>query len=283
MKNKPNTGLNTAEFDNKIFTKEWLRDNTTFSYPENVVALDDFDKAIRCLIDLPNGGYVWKPCFGRKSWGVSLVEKINEGFKVYPSSEIVSSEDMILELTRIKRLSISEIREAGRFKRWFAEKWIYPHERFHKFTDDKRLPPLIRVCGRDKVHFVTLSPVYLKLSGIAPTGWKQRKYIWLDFDGVIMKEKDLNLTHAGKLTRRIVAERSVGDSFCGEKIEGIRELIDQVNREISPKLRYNDSRSWSVDGIFDENNKFIIVEMNKAIAPEFIGVTWKKIRGSHDN
>ena len=271
-------GINTAKFDNKIFTKEWLRHNTTFAYPKNVVCLGNFDEAIRNLVDLPIGNYVWKPCRGRKSWGVALVEKSSDGFKVYPSNKFVSSEDMILELTRIKKLSIAEDREAKKFKTWFAEEWIYSHERFNKFTDDVRLPPMIRVCGRDKVHFVTLSPVYLKLSGIAPTGFKQRKYIWMDFDGVIMKEKDLNIKNAGDLTKRIVAERSVGDSFCGEKIEGIRELVNQVDAEISPKLRYNDHRSWSVDGIFDRDNRFIVIEINKAAAPEFIGVTWKAER-----
>jgi hypothetical protein len=276
MKNIVNAGINTAKFDNKVFTKEWLRRNTTFAYPNNVVRLGTFDEAIRNLADLPNGNYVWKPCRGRKSWGVALVEKSLHGFEVYPSNEIISSEAMILELTRIKSIAMEESREALKFKKWFAEEWIYPHERFHKFTDDVRLPPMIRVCGRDKVHFVTLSPVYLNLSGIAPTGFKERKYIWMDFDGVIMKEKDLDITHAGDLTKRIVPERSVGDSFCGEKIDGIRELVNQIDSEISPKLRYNDHRSWSVDGIFDRDNKFIVIEINKAAAPEFIGVTWGK-------
>jgi hypothetical protein len=268
-------GLNTAEFDNKIFTKEWLDENTTFAYPKNIIALDDFDKASGRFLGLPRGSYVWKPCYGRKSWGVALVEKNIDGFKVYPSDEIMSSEDVVRELTRIKKLSISEVREAGRFKKWFIEEWIYPHERFHKFTDDKRLPPIIRVCGRKKVHFVTLSPVYLNLSGIAPTGWKQRKYIWLDFDGVIIREEDLNLKRASILTRRIVPERSVETPFYGEKIEGIRELVKQVNREISPKLAFKANRSWSVDGIFDKNNKFIVIEINKMAAPGFTGVTWK--------
>lgn len=268
-------GLNTAEFDNKIFTKEWLSENTTFAYPENIIALDDFDKASSRFLDVPCGSYVWKPCYGRKSWGVSLVEKNIDGFKVYPSDEIMSSEDVVRELTRIKKLSISEEREAGRFKKWFAEEWIYPHERFHKFTDDKRLPPIIRVCGRKKVHFVTLSPVYLNLSGIAPTGWKQRKYIWLDFDGVIIREEDLDLKRASTLTRRIVPERSVETPFYGEKIEGIRELVKQVNCEISPKLAFKANRSWSVDGIFDKNDKFIVIEINKMAAPGFLGVTWK--------
>lgn len=276
MKNIIDAGMNTAKFDNKVFTKEWLRRNTTFSYPENVVGLGDFDDSIKNLADLPSGNYVWKPCRGRKSWGVALVDKNSDGFKVYPSNEIISFEDMVLELTRIKKLAISEDREAKRFKQWFAEEWIYPHKRFHKFTDDVRLPPLIRACGRDKVHFITLSPVYLNLSGIAPTGFKQRKYIWMDFDGVIMKAANLNLKHAGDLTKRIVAERTVGESFCGEKIDGIRELVNQIDSEISPKLKYNDYRSWSVDGIFDQNNKFIVIEINKAAAPEFIGVTWGK-------
>jgi hypothetical protein len=278
MINIIDAGMNTAKFDNKVFTKEWLHRNTTFSYPVNVVGLGDFDESINHLAIIPNGNYVWKPCRGRKSWGVALIEKRVDGFRVYPSNEIISSEAMILELTRIKKLAISEDREAKRFKQWFAEEWIYPHERFHKFTDDVRLPPLIRVCGRDRVHFVTLSPVYLNLSGIAPTGFKQRKYIWMDFDGVIMKADNLNLKHAGDLTKRIVAERTVGESFCGEKIDGIRELVNQIDSEISPKLKYNDHRSWSVDGIFDQNNNFIVIEINKAAAPEFIGVTWKAKR-----
>ena len=268
-------GLNTAKFDDKIFTKDWLKDNTTFAYPKNVVDSNDFDEAVIQLAGLPLGSYVWKPRFGRKSWGVALVEKSRDGFKVYPSDNILNSKEMILELTKIKKLSISEEREAGKFKKWFAEEWVYPHERFHKFTDDKRLPPMIRVCGCAKVHFVTLSPVYLNLSGIAPTGWKQRKYIWLDFDGVIIREEDLNLKKAGKLTKRIVPERSVETPFYGEKIEGIRELIDQIDREISPKLKYKAAWSWSVDGIFDENNKFIVVEVNKMAAPGFTGVVWK--------
>jgi hypothetical protein len=278
MINIIDAGMNTAKFDNKVFTKEWLHRNTTFSYPVNVVGLGNFDESVNHLTMIPKGSYVWKPCRGRKSWGVALVEKNSGGFKVYPSNEIISSEDMILELTRIKRLAISEDREARRFKTWFAEEWVYPHERFHKFTNDVRLPPIIRACGRDKVHFITLSPVYLNLSGIAPTGFKQRKYIWMDFDGVIMKEKDLNLEHAGDLTKRIVKERSVEDSFCGEKIDGIRELVNQIDSEISPKLKYNDHRSWSVDGIFDRDNRFIVIEINKAAAPEFIGVTWNKRR-----
>jgi hypothetical protein len=278
MKNIIDAGMNTAKFDNKIFTKTWLSHNTAFAYPKNIVGLNSFDESIKRLADLSIGNYVWKPCYGRKSWGVALVEKNTDGFKVYPSNETMSSEDIILELTRIKRLSISEDREAGRFKQWFVEEWIYPHERFHKFTDDIRLPPIIRVCGRSKAHFVTLSPVYLNLSGIAPTGFKQRKYIWMDFDGVIMKERDLNVEHAGDLTRRIVKERSVGDSFCGEKIDGIRELVNQVDAEISPKLKFNGARSWSVDGIFDRDNKFIVIEINKAAAPEFIKVTWKAKR-----
>ena len=276
MKNIAHVGINTTRFDNKIFTKEWLRRNTTFAYPKNVVRLGAFDEAIENLAELPNGNYVWKPCRGRKSWGIALVEKSSEGFKVYPSNKFVSSGDMIFELARIKSIALEESREALKFKTWFAEEWIYSHERFKKFTDDVRLPPMIRVCGRDKAYFVTLSPVYLNLSGIAPTGFKQRKYIWMDFDGVIMKEKDLDITHAGDLTKQIVRERSVGDSFCGEKIDGIRELVDQVDSEISPKLRYNDHRSWSVDGIFDQDDKFNVIEINKAAAPEFIGVTWDK-------
>jgi hypothetical protein len=268
-------GLNTARFDDKIFTKEWLQANTTFAYPKNVIDLDDFGKASSRFLDIPCGNYVWKPCYGRKSWGVALVEKNVEGFKVYPSDKIMSSEELVCELARIKRLSISEVREAGRFKKWFAEEWIYPHERFHKFTDDKRLPPLIRVCGQNRVHFVTLSPVYLNLSGIAPTGWKQRKYIWLDFDGVIIPEEALNIKKSNALTKRIVPDRSVETPFHGEKIEGVRELINQINREISPKLKFNKFRSWSVDGIFDKDDRFIVVEINKMAAPGFLGVTWK--------
>jgi len=270
------TRMKAQMFADKIFTKEWLRNNTTFAYPKNVVSLDDFDRSIVHLADLPNGEYVWKPCYGRKGWGVALIEKINEGFKVFPSTEILSLQDTILELIRIKRLSISVAREAKFHRKWFAEQWIKPHERFYKFTDDKRCPPVIRICGRSKVHFVVLSPVYFEAAGISSSGWGHRKYIWLDFDGLIRRADEMDLSHTDKKTPNSVIERGVETPFYGDRVEGIREIIEQVDREISPKLKLVNNKCWSVDGIFDQDNRFVIIEMNSAIGTPFLGVKWKK-------
>lgn len=270
------TRMKAQMFADKIFTKEWLRDNTTLAYPKNVVSLNDFDKAILHLEDLPKGEYVWKPCYGRKCWGIALIEKTADGFKVFPSNETLPFQDTILELIRVKRLSISVAREAKLHRKWFAEEWIHPHERFHKFTDDKRCPPVIRICGRTKVHFVVLSPVYFNLTGISAAGWGHRKYIWLDFDGVIRRADEMDLSRTDRKTPKSVVERGIETPFYGEKIDGISEIIEQVNREISPKLKLVNNRCWSVDGIFDQDNRFVVIEMNSAIGTPFLGVTWKK-------
>jgi hypothetical protein len=270
------TRMKPVMFADKIFTKEWLNDNTTLAYPKNVVSLDDFDKAIVHLADLPNGEYVWKPCYGRKCWGIVLLTKKDGKFEVFPSKEPLSLQDTILELIRIKRLSISVAREAKLHRQWFAEEWIHPHERFYRFTDDKRCPPVIRICGRSKVHFVVLSPVYFESAGISAAGWGHRKYIWLDFDGVIRRADEMDLSHTDRKTPKSVVERGLETPFYGDKIDGIPEIIEQVNREISPKLKLVNNKCWSVDGIFDQDNKFVVIEINSAIGTPFLGVKWKK-------
>jgi hypothetical protein len=263
-------------FANKIYTKQWLSENTTFAYPKNLIELDLFDVSISKLKELPIGEYVWKPCFGRKGWGVALLEKTADGYKIFPSDDVLCLQDTIAELIRIKRLTISEAREARDHKKWFAEEWIKPHERLRPFTDDMRCPPVIRICGRSNVHFVVISPVYFNDVGISSFGWDHRKYLWLDFNGVVRHTDEMDLSSADKKTLVSVVERRIDTALCGQKIEGVKEVIDQVNREVSPKLKLIHNKCWSVDGVFDKDNRFVIIEMNSAIGTPFLGVTWKK-------
>lgn len=270
------TRIRAGMFASKVFTKEWLRDNTSFTFPKNVVNINTYDQAIADLENLPEGSYVWKPNYGKKCWGIALVEKNTGGFKVFPSNEVIPFKELVSELSRVKRLSISIAREDKQHREWFAEEWIKPHERFYHFTDDERCPPIIRICGRSKVHFVVLSPIYFESAGISSAGWGHRKYIWLDFDGVIRRADEMDLSHTDRKTPTSVRERGVETPFYGDKIEGIREIIEQVDREISPKLRLVNNKCWSVDGIFDQDNRFVVIEMNSAIGTPFLGVTWKK-------
>jgi hypothetical protein len=263
-------------FANKIYTKQWLSENTSFAYPKNLIELDLFDISIAKLEELPIGEYVWKPCFGRKGWGVALLEKTADGYRIFPSNTVMSLQDTIEELIRIKRLTISEAREARDHRKWFAEEWIKPHERLRPFTDDMRCPPIIRICGRSKVHFVVISPVYFKEVGISSFGWGHRKYLWLDFNGVVKRTEEMDLSKADKKTLVSVVERHSETALYGQKIEGVKEIIDQVNYEIALKLKLVHNKCWSVDGVFDKDNKFVIIEINSAIGTPFLGVTWKK-------
>jgi hypothetical protein len=263
-------------FANKIYTKQWLSENTSFAYPKTIVELALFNEVAKKLEDLPVGEYVWKPCFGRKGWGIALINKTVDGYKIFPSDTVMPLQDTIEELTRIKRLTISEAKEAKDHRNWFVEEWVKPHERLGKFTNDMRCPPIIRICGRSAVHFVVISPVYFNEVGISSFGWDHRKYLWLDFNGVVRHTDEMDLSNADKKTLVSVVERRIDTDLCGHKIEGVREIIDQVNREISPKLKLIHNKCWSVDGVFDKDNKFVIIEMNSAIGTPFLGVVWKK-------
>lgn len=267
---------NAIMFWDKIYTKKWLQDNTTFKYPLNVLEPYPFEEALTKLVDLPTGSHVWKPTIGRQSNGVALIEKTNNGFTLFPCKDYLSLEEITNKLIEIKTARINTPIKIKTHLIWFVEEWIYPHEKLHKFTDDIRCPPIFRFCGREKVYFVCMTPLYFKYTGESPSGWLKRKYMWLDLEGVIRNKNEMDLTYADKASILKSEEKNIDIAPFGEKIEGIKEAIEQVNIEIGKKIRLFRNRSWSVDGTFDRNNNFVIIEVNHSPGTQFKGFTWKK-------
>jgi hypothetical protein len=126
------------------------------------------------------------------------------------------------------------------------------------------------------VSFIGLTPLYFEHSGTSNSGWKDRKYIWVDLDGVIRSKEDINLSSIDSHTAKVVKEKSLAVAPFGEKLEGIPEVVEQINKEIGPKVKRYKNQNWSVDGTFDKNNKFVIIEINHSPGTQFKGVAWKK-------
>jgi hypothetical protein len=268
--------INAKMFWNKIFTKLWLSENTSFSYPNNLINPGRFYATVGALVNAPMGEYVWKPQSGRQSSGIALLEKTSEGFIMFPDKDLIAPNKLRVKLNRIRKIKLNTPKKLMAVRSWFAEEWIYPHERLHKFTDDIRCPPVIRLIGHDRVSFIGLTPLYFEHSGISNSGWKDRKYIWVDLEGVIRSKEDIDLKSIDSHTAKVVKEKSLETAPFGEKLGGIPEVVEQINKEIVPKVKRYRNQNWSVDGTFDKNNKFVIIEINHNPGTQFKGVVWKK-------
>ena len=266
--------ISTEKFWKKDFTKCWLADNTSFQCPKNAVELTTFYDTIEQLSTVPDGCWVFKPNIGRKSHGVLLFERQGDQFQVFSKTEKLSLEDFKEEVVKIVRQTIFSKKKIKEHRRWFVEEWIYPHKKLWSFTDDRRVPPIIRFRGCPTIHVIDMAPLYCDLSGIAPSGFKERRYIWLDLQGVIRPVSDMNLDLTDTRSRETALEKSVDNAPFGEKIDGIVEIMERINREIVPKIRLYNKCSWSCDGTFDKDDNFIIIEMNHTPGLQFKGFSW---------
>lgn len=266
---------NTKMFWGKNYTKRWLAENTTFSYPKNIVEKGLFSDTFKAIEQLPVGDYVWKPNIGRKSRGIMLFRKGESGnFTFFPEDISYDFEKTKDRITSKIENQFSSKKYLNKYHEWFIEEWIHPHERFHIFTDDIRCPPIIRFCGRDKVNFVVMSPIAKEYTGISDAGWEKRKYIWLDFEGNVRRKEEMNLAQADKHSIKSIPERSFEAAPLGHKVLGIPEIIEQIDREVSCKLRLYCNNSWCLDGIFNEQDQFVVIEMNHSPGTQFRGISW---------
>jgi hypothetical protein len=157
-------------FWKKDITKNWLQSNTTFAYPKTLIGPVEYEEALNLLKTHSEGSWVWKPNVGRQSRGVVLFERNVDGFRLFPTNTCINPDNIVEELKKIVKTRIFTARDISEHRRWFTEEWIHPHERLHLFTDDVRCPPIIRFCGRPKVHFVGMSPVFEKSTGLSGAG-----------------------------------------------------------------------------------------------------------------
>ena len=267
--------ISTKLFISKSATKKWLAENTTFLYPDTVVPLQRLDKILACLGDLPVGDYVLKPDTGKQSRGVVLFERTLRGIKLVPTNVVLPINKAVKVINAaVYKRSTTRLGVVF-YDLWFIEKWVIPHERFHQFTDDKKCPPIIRLCGRPNIHFIGMSPMHEKSTGLSAAGWQNRKYIWIDLEGNIRPLSDMNLKGVDLHSVKVAHNQSLENVPVDLKIEGIKELIGQVNAQISDKLILRKDQGWSCDGIFNENNEFVVIEMNSRPGLKFKGFSWE--------
>lgn len=265
----------TRSFWSKSFTKNWLANNTTFKYPKTLNAeLKRYQTTLDSIVDLPNGLIVLKPNIGRQSHGVVLFEKFGNAITIFPETSSKSIEDGKQEINRLVRQRILTDKDLKYYGYWLYEEWIKPHDRFRQFTVDKKCPPILRFCGRPEIHFLAMSPVFEQETGLSAAGWQNRKYIWIDLEGVIRPLSDMNLTKTDSHSIEVAKEKSLESAPFGLKLEGIPEVIKQINSEIAPKISLYKKRSWSCDGIFNEQNEFVIIELNHSPGLQFVDFTW---------
>jgi hypothetical protein len=268
--------LNAKEFWDKIFTKQWLSDNTSLAYPATLINPGEFYYNIDRLIKAPIGKYVWKPRCGRQNSGVALLEKTAEGFMIFSYDCLFSASDLPSELDKIRRIKLNTRKKLLSSRAWFVEEWIHPADQLHKFTDDTRCPPIIRFIGQDCVDFITMTPVYFNLEGISTAGWKKPKYILVDLDGFVRDTEDMDLSNLDSKSTKVVLQKTLNVAHFGGRIDGIPEVVEQINKEVAPKVKGCKNHRWSVDGTFDENNKYVVIEMNHFPGAQFLGAAWKK-------
>jgi hypothetical protein len=268
--------LNAKEFWDKTFTKQWLSDNTSLAYPATLINPGEFYYNADRLINSPVGEYVWKPQCGRQNSGVALLEKTPEGFMIFSYDHLVSASDLPAELDAIRKIKLNTVRKLISARAWFVEEWIHPAKQLHKFTDDVRCPPIIRFIGQDRVDFITMTAVYFKHEGISTAGWKKPKYILVDLEGVVRDSIDMDLSKLDHKSTKVVQKKTLDVAHFGGKIEGIAEVVGQINKEVAPKVTGCRGHRWSVDGTFDENNKYVVIEMNHFPGAQFLGAAWKK-------
>lgn len=266
----------TKDFWDKNLTKIWLQNNTTFKYPKTVEKDFGFDNIIKRIETMPNGDWVLKPNTGRKSVGVVLFEKKDELFRIFSIKDSLCFSSFVEEISKkIKyRTQTTEVRRKNGL--WLIEEWVKPHKRFHSFTEIKKCPPILRFCGRPEISIIGLSPVYPNITGLSSSGWSNRKYIWIDTDGVVHPVKDMNLEHTDKYTIEVVHSKSLDDPPVGMTIKGIPEIVEQINKEIVPKIKLYQNHTWCCDGIFNENDIFTVVELNHGPGIQFRGFKWKE-------
>ena len=252
------------QFRQKVFTKEWLIDNTSFLFPKTVVTLGGLKKVVKATEVLPLGRYILKPNIGRQSFGVIPFEKSIIGVNALPISQTL---DLVT-------LAKSRMLNADYHGKWFIEEWIYPREKLHRFTLDPRCPPIFRFVGRPQIHFIGLSEMLDLKTCLAGAYWQDRKYIWLDLEGVIRPLSDMNLEFVDEHSVNIARTKSLEEAPFGLKIAGVKEVVEQINREIAPKIRLNKDRSWSCDGTFNSRNEFVVIEMNGRPGLQFRGFSW---------
>lgn len=264
----------TKEFWHKNFTKDWLKANTTFECPKTVsTELLDFPKALEGIKNLPTGHWVFKPDTGLRSQGVVLFEKMGTSFCVLPDHEEVLidiAKKKIFDLTKHHMLMKKDVRNK---RKWFVEEWIHPHEQLHQFTLDARCPPIIRFCGHPEVHFIGMSTV-TEETGISGGGWQDRKYIWLDLQGIVRPMSDMYLSNTDTNSVIVAHKKSLESAPFGLKIVGVSEVVEQINREIVPKISLYNNLSWSCDGTFNTSGKFVALEMNYTPGLQFRGFSW---------
>jgi len=146
------------------------------------------------------------------------------------------------------------------------------------FTDDVRCPPIIRFCGRPNIHFIGMSPMLEESTGLSAAGWQDRKYIWLDLEGRVRKLEEMNLTGVDKHSIDVAHRKSLPTAPFGLKIEGVADVVRQINLEIAPKIKLFRKRSWSCDGVFDPSGRFVVIELNHCPGLQFHNFSWENCK-----
>lgn len=265
----------TKDFWDKSLTKNWLQANTTFKYPKTVTKPAFFNETFDSISTLPDGDYVLKPNAGRKSAGIILFTKKNDCFELFPTSD--SHDHKQFKDFANKKASFPQFHDelVKQHVPWFVEEWVFPHERFLPFTDFRKCPPILRFCGRPAINIIGFSPIYTNITGLSTAGWKNRKYIWLDTEGFVRSSNEMNLLGIDPHTIEVVNTKSLQDPPIGLKIDGIPEVIAQIEKEICPKIHLYQSHTWCCDGIFNENDEFVVIELNHGPGIQFRGFQWK--------
>lgn len=264
----------TKLFWSKMATKRFLAEHTSFKYPLTVTGVHSFEDLIPSIKTLKDGDWVLKPNVGRKSKGVVLFSKNADTFNIFPDTAILSFEEFSNRIDELIGYKNGYPKVQNRFQHWFVEEWIKPHSRFQCFTDYPKCSPILRFCGRPRIHFIGLSPIKKDVTGLSVAGWEHRKYIWLDLTGKVRDATEMDLTGVDKQSINKVPEKSFPNPPVGTYIERIPEIVDKINAEIVPKIRLYRESTWCCDGIFDEKDEFKVIELNHDPGLQFRGFKW---------
>lgn len=262
-------------FWNKLDTKKWLAENTTFKYPETVVEPFGLKELPETLEALPSGSWALKPTEGKQSIGIVLFDKNAEGlFKILSSDLWTPINNVFGPITLAVKKKIVAKKARGRKRKWFVEPWIKPHEKLHIFTTVPVCPPILRFYCRPEVNFLGVCPVIPEFTGLSYAGWESRHYVWLDLTGTVQNHRDIDLTGIDSKSIKIFKDKSLEEAPYGYRVEGIPEIIRQINEEIAPRVTLFKERSWGLEGTFDVNNNFVCIELNHSPGSQFQNYNW---------
>lgn len=251
-------------FFDKLFTKSWVKANTSFRVPKTlgVVRLQDFERVLE-HVELPQR-FVVKPVHGRMSRSVALVRRSidSETFLVGPGKKVLAHNFAKIVASTAKLGHVPTL--------FFIEEMINNHSAFDwAIVGEPWGPPVVRFVVHDKkVTCAVVLCAMQEADGLAGAGSRPNfTFAYLSPKGRPLSAEEVAAAQGNRLTKKdelYLSARTLNrEPKPFEEVSHVTELIEnEIAPCVQPFSKNGIKRPFSVDGVFNPMRQFVLIEIN---------------------